>query len=159
MIQVFESFKSDDNVLIFMGFGQLESLIKDKARVSRNIFFKHSVSSDILLEYTSSADYGISFTEDSCLNHRYCLPNKLFEYLMAGIPVLVSNLYEMESLVEKYQVGIVSGSNSVQGFTKAVEESLNQDYLRMVENVKKTRKRFCWEEQEKKIIKIYKELS
>jgi glycosyltransferase involved in cell wall biosynthesis len=159
MIQVFESFKSDDNVLIFMGFGQLESLIKDKARVLKYIYFKHSVSSDILLEYTSSADYGISFTEDSCLNHRYCLPNKLFEYFMAGIPVIVSNLYEMKSLVEKYQVGIVSKENTVQGLENAIKEvvKLNQDDLN--KNIQKVKKIYNWEEQEKKLIKIYKELS
>ena len=159
MVQVFETFKSDDNVLIFMGYGPLETFIKNVSKEYTNIYFHPAVSTDILLEYTSSADFGISTIKDSCLSYRYCLPNKLFEYFMAGIPVIVSNLYEMKSLVEKYQAGIVSGSNSVQGFTKAVEESLNQDYLRMVENVKKTRKRFCWEEQEKKLIKIYKELS
>ena len=159
MIQVFESFKSDDNILIFMGFGQLETLIKEKARLSKNIFFKPAVSSDILLEYTNSSDYGVSFIEDSCLSYRYCLPNKLFEYLMAGIPVLVSNLYEMKNLVEQYQIGIVATSNSVKGFTKSIEESLNQDYLRIVENVEKSRKLFCWEEQEKVLLDVYKEFS
>jgi len=158
MIQVFESFKSDDNILIFMGFGQLETLIKEKARLSKNIFFKPAVSSDILLEYTNSSDYGVSFIEDSCLSYRYCLPNKLFEYLMAGIPVLVSNLYEMKNLVEQYQIGIVATSNSVKGFTKSIEESLNQDYLRIVENVEKSRKLFCWEEQEKVLLDIYGDL-
>ena len=83
----------------------------------------------------------------------------MFEYLMAGIPVLVSNLYEMKNLVEQYQIGIVATSNSVKGFTKSIEESLNQDYLRIVENVEKSRKLFCWEEQEKVLLDVYKEFS
>ena len=142
-----------------MGYGPLEGLIKESSKEYENIYFHPAVPPDELLDFTSSADFGILFYENNCLNHYYCSPNKMFEYLMAGIPVLVSNLYEMKNLVEQYQIGIVATSNSVKGFTKSIEESLNQDYLRIVENVEKSRKLFCWEEQEKVLLDVYKEFS
>lgn len=62
---------------------------------SSNIYSYPAVSPD----YTSSADFGILFYENNCLNHNYCSPNKMFEYLMAEIPVIASNLYEMKRLI------------------------------------------------------------
>ena len=84
------------NVIVFMGYGPLEDLLKEEAKKYSNIYFHAAVSPDILLDYTSSADYGISTIEDSCLSYRYCLPNKMFEYMMAEIPLIVSNLPEMK---------------------------------------------------------------
>ena len=159
LLETFKIIDDDNSVIVFMGYGPLEGLIKESSKEYENIYFHPAVPPDELLDFTSSADFGISTIEDSCLSYRYCLPNKMFEYLMAGIPVLVSNLYEMKNLVEQYQIGIVATSNSVKGFTKSIEESLNQDYLRIVENVEKSRKLFCWEEQEKVLLDVYKEFS
>ena len=58
-----------------------------------------------LLSYTSQADVGVSLLEDTCENHRLALPNKLFEYLAADLPVVVSDLPEMSSLVGERGVG------------------------------------------------------
>jgi len=156
ILEAFDSFKSDEIVLILMGNGQLEEIVMDKAKASSIIFYKSAVPTDILLNYTSSADFGISFMEDSCLSYRFCLPNKLFEYLMAGIPVLVSNLHEMKSLVDGYNVGIVAETNTVKGFSAAIDKSLTKDYSQVVSNVKKARKYFCWEEQEKVMVDLFR---
>ncbi|MBF4377114.1 glycosyltransferase, partial [Vibrio anguillarum] len=130
-------------------------LIQEKAHQQSTIFFHPAVTPDVLLNYTSSADYGVSFIEDSCLSYRYCLPNKMFEYLMAGLPVLTSNLFEMKRLVEIEGVGIVAEENTVEGFRKAIELSLNQDYEEIQKNVFSARKKYCWEEQEQVLREIY----
>jgi len=155
LLEAFSNLESDKTVLVCMGYGPLESLIQEKAQQQKNIFFHPAVTSDILLNYTSSADYGILFYEDTCLNHRYCSPNKIFEYLMAGLPVLTSNLFEMKRLVEKEGVGIVAEENTVEGFKEAVEASLNQDYDAIQVNVFESRKKYCWEEQENVLKEIY----
>ncbi|HGF7535547.1 TPA: glycosyltransferase [Vibrio cholerae] len=155
LLEAFSGLTSDKNVLVCMGYGPLENLIREKAQQTSIIFFHPAVSPNVLLNYTSSADYGVSFVEDSCLSHRYCLPNKIFEYLMAGLPVLTSNLFEMKRLVEAENVGIVAEENTVEGFKKAVEASLNQEYSIIQQNVFKARKEYCWEEQEKVLKEIY----
>tara|TARA_B110000971_G_C20020742_1_gene506216 strand:- start:138 stop:1262 length:1125 start_codon:yes stop_codon:yes gene_type:complete len=157
LLEAFSSFNTADNVLIFMGGGQLESLIKQKANKHKNIFFHPTVNIDVLLNYTCSADYGVCFTEDTCLNHRYCLPNKIFEYMMAGLPVLISNLFEMKRLVEMEGVGIVAKENTVESFKEAVVSSLEQNYLAIQKNVFEARKRYCWEEQQKVLEGVYRE--
>jgi glycosyltransferase involved in cell wall biosynthesis len=159
LLDAFEKVSSDKNVLVCMGYGPLENLIEEKSRLSNSIFFHPAVSPQVLLKYTSSADYGIAFIEDTCLSYRYCLPNKIFEYLMAGLPVLVSNLYEMKRLVEAHQVGIVTGENSVKSFKQGVEMSINQNHQKTVENVIKAREFFSWETQEKVLKEVYRDIS
>lgn len=124
----------------------------------KNIYFYDAVSPDVLLEHTNSADYGILFYEDTCLNHRYCSPNKIFEYFMAEIPVIVSNLYEMKRLVDTYNVGEVSVENNPSGFIEALENISLKDYDLLVENVKKIKQKYNWEEQEKVMLDEYKSL-
>jgi len=158
IIETFKQLVNDNNVIVFMGYGPLETFIKNVSKKYTNIYFHPAVFPDVLLEYTSSADFGISTIKDSCLSYRYCLPNKLFEYFMAGIPVIVSNLYEMKKIVQNYGVGIVSKENTVQGLEDAIKEvvKLNQDDLN--NNIQKVKKIYNWEEQEKMLLKVYKEL-
>ncbi len=158
LLQAFMELKNDNNILICMGYGPLQSLIQQRADASANIFFHEAVSPDILLDYTSSADYGISFIEDTCLSYRYCLPNKMFEYIMAGIPVITSNLFEMRSLVEKENIGVVAEKNTVEGFREAIEISLKCNYHNIQSNVYSARKKYCWENQEITLEKIYEGL-
>jgi glycosyltransferase involved in cell wall biosynthesis len=58
-----------------------------------------------LLSFTTQADVGVSLLEDTCENHRLALPNKLFEYLAADLPVVVSDLPEMSRMVGERGVG------------------------------------------------------
>jgi glycosyltransferase involved in cell wall biosynthesis len=151
--------RSDDRcVLVCMGYGPLESTVQAFAKRSSVIFYHPAVDQKVLLDHTSSADYGVSFIEDTCLSYRYCLPNKIFEYLMAGIPVLTSNLFEMRRLVESETVGLVAESNDPQGFVQALERALDMDTEEMKENVRRVRQRYCWEEQEKVLKEVYAKL-
>jgi glycosyltransferase involved in cell wall biosynthesis len=155
MLDAFSQRKDRDCVLVCMGYGPLEAMIKDCAQGSDNIFFHPAVSPDALLTYTGSADYGISFIEDLCLSYRYCLPNKLFEYLMAGIPVLVSNLVEMREFVETEGVGVVADDNSVNGFLGAVGRLLERDDAGLRNRAREASRRYCWENQETVLRDVY----
>lgn len=158
LLEAFKTFDNENAVIVFMGYGPLENLIKETSKEYKNIYYHPAVSPDILLDYTSSADFGIIFFEDTCLNHRYCLPNKIFEYFMAEIPVIVSNLYEMKRLVEAHNVGEVAVENTPCGFIKAVENISRKDYNLLVENVKKIKQKYNWQEQEKILLNVYKSL-
>lgn len=158
LLDVFSGFKSDDIVLVFMGYGSLEEWIFKCSQDNDKIFLHEAVSHDELLKYTSSADFGISFIEDTCLSYRYCLPNKMFEYIMAGLPVLTSNLFEMKRFVDEEKVGVVAEENTEAGFFKALKELLFLDDKQLTKNIVEVRKRYNWEEQEKIIGEIYESI-
>jgi glycosyltransferase involved in cell wall biosynthesis len=80
LLKAFELRAELDCVLVCMGYGPLEEMVKGYSSRNQNIFYHPAVAQNILLDYTSSADFGILFYEDSCLNHRFCSPNKIFEY-------------------------------------------------------------------------------
>ena len=158
LIDSFSGLEDDANVLVVMGYGPLQGLVEGAAQVNRTVFFQPAVKPDVLLDYTCAADYGILFYEDTCLYHGYCSPNKIFEYLMAALPVLTSDLVEMRRLVEEEGVGVVAEDNSVEGFRNAVRSSLDQDYRSVYENVLRARRKYCWEEQEKVLLEVYEKL-
>jgi glycosyltransferase involved in cell wall biosynthesis len=155
LLETFGSLTDDSCVLVCMGYGPLTELIAHHAASNDNIFLHDAVSPKILLNYTSSADFGISFIEDLCLSYRFCLPNKIFEYLMAGIPLLTSNLLEMRRLVEIEGVGVVAESNTIEEFRQAINASLLLNYTDVQKNIFRARRKYCWEEQEKVLQEVY----
>lgn len=96
--------------LVFMGGGPQRPALEvyvAAAGLAERVRFLDPVPPDALLPATASADAGLTLLEDTCLNHRYALPNKLFEYLMAGLPVLASDLPAMREVVAGFDVGLV----------------------------------------------------
>ena len=147
------------NVIIFMGYGQLEGLLKKESTKYDNIYFHEAMSPDVLLAYTSSADFGISTIEDTCLSYHYCLPNKMFEYIMAEVPVIVSNLPEMKKIVVDNHVGILAKENSIEGLNEAILKAVKLDKSEMHRNLKALKKVYNWEEQEKVLLDVYRDLA
>jgi glycosyltransferase involved in cell wall biosynthesis len=82
----------------------LRRLSTELALESR-VHFQPPVPLGDLLSYSSQADVGVTLLEDTCENHRLALPNKAFEYIAAGIPVVASDLPELSRLIERYGVG------------------------------------------------------
>jgi len=158
ILDVFSNIQNKQHVVVFMGYGSLEEEILHAVNKHDNIFFHPAVSPDVLLNYTSSADFGISMIEDICLSYRYCLPNKMFEYIMAEVPVIVSNLPEMKKIVQEYGLGVVAMENGSTGLEKAIDAATNLNRTQLNVNIQKAKHIFNWEEQEKVFISIYKSL-
>jgi glycosyltransferase involved in cell wall biosynthesis len=158
LLDAFKIIENKKAVIVFMGYGALEKMIVDASQEYENIYFHKAVSPNVLLNYTSSADFGILFYENSCLNHYYCSPNKMFEYLMAEIPVIVSNLYEMKRLVENNDIGVVANENSADGLRESIEDALKLEHKILKKNIDKIKTIYNWEEQEKILLNLYRGL-
>ena len=158
LLEAFKQIRDNKSVIVFMGYGPLEGMVKEASREYENIYFHEAVAPNILLDFTSSADFGILFYENNCLNHNYCSPNKMFEYLMAEIPVIASNLYEMKKLVETHNIGIVAKENTPEGLREAIQKSLTLDRQELEVHIQKVKKIYNWEEQERVLCNLYREL-
>ena len=102
--------KNENAVFVLLGAGekqdQWEELARNKGLVDR-VFFLGSIPQDELINYTAAADIGICLIENISVSYYHALPNKLFEYIMAGLPVISSDLPQMKQIVEQYEVGKV----------------------------------------------------
>ena len=122
-----------------------------------DIYIKTAVEPGMVLKYTASADIGISYIDNQSQNDRVCLPNKLFEYIMAGIPVIINDSREMRRVVEKHQIGcVISGAFTAKSFRKAVKSITEISPPDMGQNLKKAAKRYCWENQETIMVSAYR---
>lgn len=94
--------------LLVMGNGALREKVVAASAACPRIHYLPAVPPDQVLAHAAGADIGISLIEDVSLSYRYCLPNKLFESVLAGLPVLVSALPDQAAFVASYRAGWVT---------------------------------------------------
>ena len=158
LLKAFEKRTTQDKVIIFMGYGPLAVDIQAMAAASSVIFYHPAVSQDVLLDHTSSADIGVCMTPNTCLNHYYCLPNKFFEYTMAGVPVMVSDLFELGRVINEFKNGYIIEGEDLQAFTHAIDKVNVSDLEKMKARIPTVKKQYNWENQEKNLLRIYNSL-
>lgn len=151
-----------DTQLYIIGSGRDIENLKLKAGhlgLSSKIVFLDRMPYNDLKHYTANADLGISIDKPLHLNYTLSLPNKLFDYIHAGTPVLVSNLPETSRIVKEYGVGFVCEELTSSGVAKAIAAALNHpSYSEWKTNCLKARELLCWQKEELVLEKIYKPL-
>ena len=161
MLEAFSKRRDNKAVLMFMGYGSLAEKIKEAAKVYDNIFYHEAVKPQELWRYTASADYGLVCTENTRLSYYYSLPNKLFEYAMSGLPMILTNLHEFIFLNNQYKFGVVLENSSAREINDKVDYLLDIDankYDEFSSNAKKMAKDLAWEQQGDRLHKIYSDL-
>lgn len=149
----------DNVLLVIIGDGDIKNNIEEIIR-GKNLQEKVKLIPRItpyeLKKITPLADIGISLEDDLGLSYRYALPNKLFDYIQAHVSVLVSDLPEMKKIVLKYKVGESVKDREPKALAEQIKIMLAKDnYL---DSLKAASKILTWENEEKKLIKIYKNL-
>lgn len=144
------------HVLVCMGYGALEGLVVERAESHPNIFYLPAVPPDVVLSYTGSADIGVSYIANPSLNDKYCLPNKLFEYIMAGLPVIVNDAPEMRRLVNRMEIGVVLEELTSESLFPVLEEIEGRDPVVLARNLQRTAKEYCWESQAAVMLAAYR---
>lgn len=145
-------------VIIFMGYGPLQATVVKAADESDNIYYHLAVTPEDLLQYTASADVGVSLIENSCMSYYLSMPNKLFEYAMVGLPVLVSDMKEMSAFVSRNHMGEIVDASSINSINRAVDLLCGNEIHLYKVNAKKAAVENSWEIQEEKMMKIYQSL-
>ena len=144
--------------LVLMGYGSLEDEVSAAAAKSPNIHFQAAVPPSEVLRYTSSADIGLCLIENTCLSYYYSLPNKLFEYLLTGLPVMVNDMPEQRQIVERFNCGWVVPSSLTEQV--ALIESIDAGELeRYRAGAARAADAFDWEKEATALRQIYSELA
>lgn len=110
-----------------------------------------------LQQLTPHADIGLSIEENRGLNYRYALPNKLFDYIYAGVPVLVSPLPEMQRIVAMYGVGWILESFDPEHISRqvnAILTELDRERTRLKQNLERASQELSWENEEMKLLEF-----
>jgi glycosyltransferase involved in cell wall biosynthesis len=147
--------------LVMIGTGRLQPELEKLARdvnVADRVHFLGRLRPSELPPYTASADIGLHLLQNTCLNHDYAMPNKLFEYMHAGLPMVVGNTSEMKRVVERENVGISVNPDSPQEIAEAVNSiwSRADRYVRMRANgVTAAKARYNWQIESQNLLGVY----
>ncbi len=115
----------DDVKLIIAGSGdvidQLKQLSQNEGIRGKVIFLPKMKYSE-LMRVTASCNLGLTLDKDSNINYRFSLPNKLFDYMHAGIPVLASNLPEVSRVIHEFGFGIITNTHEPEAMARMIKE-------------------------------------
>ena len=148
-------------ILVMLGEGPLGPCLKDLGRelkIEERLHLPGKVPWRDLLRYTRDASIGVVLTQRTCLNHYYSLPNKLFEYLMAGVPVIASDFPDIRGIIQEAQAGLVVGPDNPQEIADALRLLLSDpEGLRAMSRRARAaaETKFNWALESKALLAVY----
>ena len=141
----------EDTVFVMVGTGDIEGELKTRVKMmglEDRVIFRGRLSPHRLFPVTCAADLGISLEEDRGLNYRYALPNKLFDYIQARVPVLCASLPEMTRIVRTYGVGISTPERDPEKLARIIRYMLvERTGGAWREALDKAAGELCWEKE------------
>ncbi len=147
--------------LLFIGGGTAWETLKQRRKelhLEHRIDMMERMLPSQLKRYTPLAHLGISldsFTDKNCL---FNLPNKVFDYIQAGVPLFATAIPEIKHIVDEYGCGICITDTSPHFIAKTIIDLVNNEeqYQRLKAAAAKASKELCWEREEEKLKKIYR---
>ena len=144
-----------DATLMIVGDGDIRSLLEKRVKslkVEDKVQFSGKISGEKLLEITRSASIGLCLLENIGLNYYYSLPNRIFDYLHAGVPVLATRFPEISNIVERYKTGVMIDHYEPEYLANTINDMLENPIN--TSHFEAVAKELCWENEEKLLISI-----
>ncbi len=150
-------------VLYIIGSGDVWENLKQKVLFNKNIQNKvvliNKLPKSELINYTFNADIGLSIDKNTNLNYLYSLPNKIFDYIQAEIPILASRLPEIENIILQYKIGDFIDDHNPKTIANKLNEML---YSQQLSSYKKylaiAKKEITWKSEKEKLLTIIKNI-
>jgi glycosyltransferase involved in cell wall biosynthesis len=151
--------------LMLRGYGNLEDRLRALVRefgLEGRVVFAPPVPMADLVKTASEADIGVIPYIPFCLNNRFCLPNKLFEYMMAGLAVVGSDLPELRHIILGHQIGGVFSPENPRDIARAINKLLlDTPRLNIMKRnaLRAARERYNWEVEGKTLLMAYESVT
>ncbi len=150
-------------VLLFIGGGDVINLLKEKVlnkNLADKVFFIPKQPMNELIRFTLMADFGLTLDKDNNLNYKYSLPNKIFDYIQAGLPVLVTDLPEVRKIIEKYDIGLITSSIEPDILAEKMRKMISDERHVSVwkKNIHIAASELCWENEKGKFLEIFSDV-
>jgi len=152
----------DNAVFVIIGDGDITGELKDlvqKNNLQEKVIFTGKIPLDELHLYTQQADIGISLEENRGLNYYYSLPNKLFNYIQAHVPVLTNDFPEVKKIVEGYDIGITVSNYDPEFLAAKIKYMLEpENRADWKNNLGKASRELCWQNEEGRLLEIFRQI-
>ena len=150
--------------MVFLGYGPLKDKIGEMGKIGKyrgKVFVLDAVPSAEVPKWASGADVGVAPIQNATWSYFHSSPNKIFEYMMAGLPIACSDFPEMRRIVKENKVGVTFNPDDPQDIARAIEEIFEdpEKYREMRENsLKAVMEKFNWEIEEHKLLNLYESI-
>ena len=150
----------DEGTVVFIGDGkqkeELVQLVKEM-NLEHRVKFMPKVPVEDLPKYTKCAYLGFQVLNNICFNHYSASSNKLFEYMMSGVPVIACSFPEIQKVVETHHTGICVDSHDPHSIAEGVNQLLKDPNLReqLSQNSLNARGKYNWEQEKNHLLTIY----
>lgn len=150
----------DEAVLVIVGDGDVVPQLKtfvEANNLDQKVFFLGKKPYLEMLAISALADIGFSLDKSTNINYENSLPNKIFDYIQAGTPIIASNIKEVKNVVETHEIGLIIEEVSASILTENIKKMLKNEEKRVffTENCKKTAQSLNWENEKAVLKKIY----
>ena len=162
LILAFRHLGEEDH-LVFLGEGPMAKELGDLARtegLEGRVHFQRPVLPHQLIPTMREADLGaVMIRGKDSASYFLSLPNKLFETIAAGLPVVASDLPEIRRIVSGYEIGILCQPEDPRDIARAIEEALSPNrYAAFKANLKRAQEELNWERESQKLVDLYQRL-
>jgi len=152
-----------DYLLLIVGggdvIGDLRKIVSEK-NLKERVLFIAKQPIEILRKYTAASNLGVTLDKANNINYKLSLPNKLFDYIHAGVPVLSSNLPELKRIVVGYDIGKISTDHDPKNISKVIEEmfSSEEQIKKWEANTVIAAKELNWDKEKERLLSIFKKI-
>jgi len=155
---ILELAKTAKNIhFVFLGDGELKQSILSVSKDFDNVDVHPFVEHFRVVSYLKEADIGLCLLENVSLSDYYAIPNKLLEYSFSGLYVLATDFPEMRGLIDKYKLGKCL-PDDLESAKVSLEEITQEQVAERRTQSTESLYDLSWEAQEKKILKLYRQV-
>ncbi len=145
----------DDCIFFIAGDGDVMDEMQEKARrmnITDRVKFLGKIPLEDLYGYTLSADIGMSLLENRGLNYYYSLPNRIFDFMKAGIPILATDFPEIRNIVAGYDIGVLIDHYEPEYLAQVIREMIETP--KDIAGFERARQELNWENESRKLLDI-----